>query len=63
MKIGTADGSWVINPRSYLNFKYTHFTNRTQGRPDNVADVTISTAVGTRLDIGALDRQGNLAEF
>src|SRR6185295_766610 len=60
LKIGTADGSWVINPRSYLNFKYTHFTNRTQGRPDNVADVTISTAVGTRLDIGALDRQGQI---
>jgi hypothetical protein len=60
LKIGTADGSWVINSRSYLNFKYTHFTNRTQGRPDNVADVTISTAVGTRLDIGALDRQGQI---
>ena len=60
LKIGTADGSWVINSRSYLNFKYTHFTNRTQGRPDNIADVAISTAVGTRLDIGALDRQGLL---
>jgi hypothetical protein len=60
LKIGTADGSWVINSRSYLNFKYTHFTNRTQGRPDNIADVTISTAVGTRLDIGALDRQGQI---
>jgi hypothetical protein len=60
LKVGTAEGSWVINSRSYASFKYTHFTNRTQGRPDNVADVAISTAVGTRLDIGALDRQGLL---
>ena len=46
LKIGTADGSWVINTRSHLSFKYTHFTNLTQGRPDHVADVDISTAVG-----------------
>jgi len=60
LKVGTAEGSWVVSSRSYVSFKYTHFTNRTQGRPDNVADVSISTAVGTRLDIGALDRQGLL---
>ena len=41
--------------RSFLTFKYTHFTNLTQGRPDNIADVTISTDVGTRLDIARLD--------
>ncbi len=60
LKIGTADGSWVINGRSHLSFKYTHFTNLTQGRPDHVADVDISTAVGTRLDITSLDTQGLL---
>ena len=32
--------------------------NPTQGRPDNVADVDLSTAVGTRLDIANLDTQG-----
>ena len=32
----------------------------TQGRPDNIADVDISTAVGTRLDIASLDTQGRL---
>lgn len=60
LKIGTAEGSWVVNSRSYASFKYTHFTNRTQGRPDNIADVDISTAVGTRLDLTSLDRQGLL---
>ena len=34
-KIGTADGSWVINAMSYLNFKYTHYTLDTAGTPDN----------------------------
>jgi hypothetical protein len=60
LKIGTAEGSWVINSKSYASFKYTHFTNRTQGRPDNVANVAISTAPGTRLDINSLDTQGLL---
>ena len=27
LKIGTADGSWVIGSRSYATFKYTHFSN------------------------------------
>ena len=60
LKIGTADGSWVISPRSFLTFKYTHFANETLGRPDNIADVEISTAPGTRLDINNLDRIGRL---
>jgi hypothetical protein len=59
-RIGTADGSWVIGPKSYLSFKYTHFANPTQGRPDNIANVTISTTPGTRLDVGSLDTQGLL---
>jgi hypothetical protein len=60
LKIGTAEGSWVVNSRSHLSFKYTHFTNTTQGRPDNVANVDINTAVGTRLDTASLDSQGLL---
>jgi hypothetical protein len=58
LRIGTADGSWVISPRSFATFKYTHFANETLGRPDHVADVDIATSVGTRLDIANLDRQG-----
>jgi Carboxypeptidase regulatory-like domain len=61
LKIGNADGSWVIDSRSYVDFKFTHFANQTQGRPDNVANVNISTAVGTQLDLNNLDSQGLLA--
>ena len=32
-KIGTADGSWVINNRSFATAKYTDFSLRTDGRP------------------------------
>jgi hypothetical protein len=60
LQIGTAEGSWVINERSFATFKYTDFANRTLGRPDNLADVTISTAPGTVLDLANLDRIGRL---
>lgn len=55
-RIGIAEGSWVINSRSHATFKYTSFRLDTQGRPDNIADVTISTSPGTRLDLGRLDQ-------
>ena len=58
LRIGTADGSWIINAMSYATFKWTHFANKTQSRPDNVANVSPSTAIGTRLDVANLDRQG-----
>jgi hypothetical protein len=60
LDIGTLDGSWVINQRSFLTFKYTSFTNETQGRPDNVSPAEISTDVGTRLDLQNLDQMGLL---
>jgi Carboxypeptidase regulatory-like domain len=59
-KIGTADGSWVINATSYLNFKYTHFSLQTAGIPDNAASVNISDAIGTHLDVANLDKIGLL---
>jgi len=59
-RIGTAEGSWVINPKSHATFKYTHFTLLGQGRPDNVANVGISTAPGTQLDLANLDQLGLL---
>jgi hypothetical protein len=58
LRIGTADGSWIINSTSHATFKWTHFENKTQSRPDNVASVSPSTAIGSRLDITSLDRQG-----
>jgi hypothetical protein len=60
LQIATADGSWIINSRSFATFKFTHFANRTLGQPDNVANVSPSSAIGTRLDIGNLDSQGRL---
>jgi hypothetical protein len=58
LKIFTADGSWVINPKSFATFKYTHFANLTQGRPDHTADVNVSTTPGAQLDINDLETQG-----
>ena len=60
LKIGIAEGSWVINSRSLATFKYTYFANETTGTPDIVADVTFSDAIGTRLDLANLDRMGLL---
>jgi hypothetical protein len=60
LQIATLEGSWVINSRSFATVNYTHFANKTEGRPDFVADVVPSTAPGTRLDINALDQQGRL---
>jgi len=60
LQIGIAEGSWVINSRSYATFNYTHFANKTQGTPDFIADVVPSAAVGARLDVNTLDTQGRL---
>ena len=57
-KVTTADGSWIINSKSFLNFKYTYFANPNTGRPDFAADVTPSTTPGTRLDVNSLDTIG-----
>jgi hypothetical protein len=60
LKIFTADGSWVISPRSFATVRYTHFSNPSQGRPDNTANVVPSLTPGTVLDINSLDTQGRL---
>jgi hypothetical protein len=60
-KIFTADGSWIMNSRSFFSFKYTHFENPTRARPDNVASVTVNTAAGTMLDVNNLDKIGAFA--
>lgn len=57
-KIFTADGSWVISPRSYATFKYTNFANPNSGRPDGVSTATPGITVGTRLDVNSLDTLG-----
>ncbi len=60
-KMGIVEASWIVNSRSYATFKYTHFSNPTRGRPDHVADVTISTQPGTQLPLNSLDTVGQFA--
>ncbi|MEW5980876.1 MAG: carboxypeptidase regulatory-like domain-containing protein [Acidobacteriota bacterium] len=60
-RIATADGSWVISSRSFASFKYTHYENPTQGRPDNIADVDVNLTPGTVLDLNNLDKIGQFS--
>lgn len=60
-KIVTADGSWVISPRSFASFKFTHFENPNIGRPDYTSSAQVSTDIGTKLDLNNLDKMGLLA--
>jgi Carboxypeptidase regulatory-like domain len=59
-KIGIIEGSWVVNNRSYVTGKFTDFTLLSEGRPDHIANATVNTAVGTRIDIANLDTLGLL---
>ncbi len=60
-RIGTADGSWIINSRSFASFKYTHYENPNQGRPDFVSSADVNTTIGTRIDVNNLDTLGLLS--
>jgi hypothetical protein len=59
-KIGTLDGSWIINSRSFASFKWTNFGNPGSTRPDNESTVAISTNPGTQLPVNSLDQAGYL---
>ena len=60
LNIGTIDASWVINSLSFATMTWTHFVNRTQGRPTTYPQRRPSTAIGAHLDIAHLDTQGLL---
>ncbi|HVT05400.1 MAG TPA: carboxypeptidase regulatory-like domain-containing protein [Thermoanaerobaculia bacterium] len=60
LQIASLEASKVISPKSFATFKYTDFKNPGGGRPSGTADVTVSTALGTHLDINNLDRLGLL---
>jgi hypothetical protein len=59
-QIGTLEISDVINARSYATAKFTDYRNPGSTTADHFADVTISTAIGTQLDIAHLDQIGRL---
>ncbi len=60
LRIGTFEGSWIVNSRSFVTAKYSHFENLTEGLPDNISSAIPSFASGTQLDVANLDQQGLL---
>jgi hypothetical protein len=58
LRIAIFEGSWIISNNSFATAKWTDFANETTGRPNNPLDVTISTALGTRLDLTNLPSLG-----
>jgi hypothetical protein len=60
LRIFTSEGSWIVNARSHITFKYTHFANETLGLPDFISTAVPSNTTGARLDIAALETQGLL---
>ncbi len=59
-KITTAEGSWILGPRSIATFTYTRFANETLTKPDFVSGAVPGSAIGTRLDLTNLITQGRL---
>jgi hypothetical protein len=55
-KTAFIDGSWLINDRSNLTFKYTDFETVGGDEPDNLLNFTIGP--GVNLDVDNLDQQG-----
>jgi carboxypeptidase family protein len=60
-KIAIGEGSWVINARSHLTGKVTRYGLETLGRPDTKSSAAISTAIGTQIDLNALDTLGRFS--
>jgi hypothetical protein len=60
-RVGIVEGSWVIQSRSHVNFKWTSYALETASVPANLAVVSPTTAVGTQLNLQALDTQGRLS--
>jgi len=59
-RITTAEGSWILG-RGLATFKYTRFANETLSRPDNIAAVSPSDAIGTMLNIAAIETMGQVS--
>ena len=60
LDIGIAEASWIINERSYANFRFTDFANETSGRPDNLFGFPVRLDGSVGLDVNNLDRMGRL---
>ena len=58
LDISILEGTWVLNDRSFLNFKATSFENDTSSRPDNLFNFNIASDGSIGLDVNNLDQQG-----
>jgi hypothetical protein len=59
-RIGIGEMSWVLGPTSHFTAKYTNFSLETLGAPDIVSNAQVNTAIGTQIDLNALDTLGRL---
>ncbi|MDQ3068570.1 MAG: TonB-dependent receptor [Acidobacteriota bacterium] len=57
-RIYTGEASWVVNSRSHFTGKVTRFGLETLGQPDTVSGATPNTAIGSTIDVNALDTMG-----
>jgi len=60
LKIGTLEGSWVINPQSFASAKLYDYRNPGTGTASNISSAVPNFAKGTHLDITQLANQGRL---
>ncbi len=58
--IGIFEASWILTPRSLFTAKFNDFDYLTESLPDFTANTTVSTALGTQLDLNNLDTIGLL---
>jgi Carboxypeptidase regulatory-like domain len=60
LEIGTLEGSWIPNSKSFGTFKLTDFRNPGFGAPDHFVTAPFSTAIGSTLAINNLNQLGLL---
>jgi hypothetical protein len=56
--IAIAEGSWVLNSKSYAYFKFTDYALETTGAPDTIFGFRPALDGSVRLDVANLDKQG-----
>ena len=60
LQLGTLEGSWIVNPKSFATAKFTDYRNPGGGAADFVANTQVSTTLGTQLDLANLGTIGRL---
>lgn len=56
--IGILEASWIISNRSVATFKFNDYALETSSLPSTLFDIDPSTALGTKLNLNALDQSG-----